>query len=77
MSRIAYIGFMVAAGLASDVRFCLQNKFEKREYQNSHALVEDLRVMLDNALLFNEEGSPVWSDAWGMRVSLNCCDTHN
>lgn len=45
----------------------IDEKIARKEYVNPHALVTDLRQMVENAQYYNEEGSEVWEAAEEIR----------
>jgi hypothetical protein len=45
----------------------IEDKVVNKEYINPHALITDLRQMVENAQYFNEEGSEVWEAAEEVR----------
>jgi len=49
----------------------IERRLDSKSYINPHALVVDLRLMLDNAQFYNEEGSLVWNDAQALRRHLD------
>lgn len=46
----------------------IEQKLNSKKYRNPHAMFSDLNLMVDNALQYNEEGSPVYTDAVNLRV---------
>lgn len=45
----------------------IEDKVNRKDYANPHALVTDLRQMVENAQYYNEEGSEVWEAAEEIR----------
>jgi hypothetical protein len=46
----------------------IEQKLNSKKYRNPHAMFSDLSLMVDNALRYNEDGSPVHTDAVNLRV---------
>lgn len=43
-------------------------KNEKRQYKDVQSFVDDVEMVFQNAMYFNEDGSAVWKDAKALQV---------
>jgi len=42
----------------------IDKKYDKGKYKNAHELATDIRLMWDNAMIFNRPNEQIWKSAW-------------